>query len=325
MAAKKLPLSRSPLKHSKKPGEDISFLWRIPFNHETEFSKVEIALRERIKELNCLYGIAQLAERHSDSIDDLLRDLVSFLPHSWRYPEVTCARISFQGKTYKSRGFKVTKWRQSSQILMYNEPVGEVAIFYLTERPPADEGPFLKEERALLDEVAERIGTMAARISAERELQEINRQLTVERKALQETNAALRTVLARIEEEKQEIYLNLQVNVEKILVPILHALVLELPKAQRKYVEMLQTNLEEIASPFVRHLSQTYHSLTPTEIKICNLIRSGMRTKEIAQIQGVSPATINRHREHIRRKLKIANSDVNLTTYLQSSMISYGA
>ena len=162
----------------------------------------------------------------------------------------------------------MTKWRQSSQILMYNEPVGEVAVFYLTERPPSDEGPFLKEERALLDEVAERIGTMAARISAERELQEINRQLTVERKALQETNAALRTVLARIEEEKQEIYLNLQVNVEKILMPILHALVLELPKTQRKYVEMLQTNLEEIASPFVRHLSQSYHSLTPTEIKI---------------------------------------------------------
>jgi DNA-binding CsgD family transcriptional regulator len=50
------------------------------------------------------------------------------------------------------------------------------------------------------------------------------------------------------------------------------------------------------------------------------MIRSGMRTKEIAQIRGVSAATINRHREHIRRKLKITNSDVNLVTYLQSSM-----
>ena len=96
----------------------------------------------------------------------------------------------------------MTKWRQSSQILSYNEPSGEVAIFYREERPAADEGPFLKEERALLDAVAERIGTIAMRISAERELQEINKQLTLERKALQETNAALRTVLARIEEEK---------------------------------------------------------------------------------------------------------------------------
>jgi DNA-binding CsgD family transcriptional regulator len=306
------------------PTEDLSLLWRIPFSNETEPLKVEIALRERIKELNCLYGVSQLAERHSDSIEDLLKDLVKYLPFSWQYPEITCARIVFEGKTYKSKGFKVTNWRQSSRIPMYNEPVGEVAIFYLEERPAADEGPFLEEERALLDALAKRIGTIAMRISAERELQEINKQLTVERKALQETNAALRAVLARIEEEKQEINMNVQVNVEKILMPILHALSLELPKAKREYVEMLRANLEELTSPFINHLSNTYRSLTPTEINICNMIKSGLQTKEIAQIRGVSAATINRHREHIRRKLKITNSDVNLMTYLQSTMWDEG-
>jgi DNA-binding CsgD family transcriptional regulator len=48
------------------------------------------------------------------------------------------------------------------------------------------------------------------------------------------------------------------------------------------------------------------------------MIKSGMRTKEIAQLRGVSTATVNRHREHIRRKLRITNNEVNLTTYLQS-------
>jgi DNA-binding CsgD family transcriptional regulator len=108
--------------------------------------------------------------------------------------------------------------------------------------------------------------------------------------------------------------------VEKVLVPILNALSVELPKGQGKYVEMLKTQLEEITSPFTKHLSHRYHSLTPSEIKICNMIRNGLRTKEIAEIRRVSIATINRHREHIRRKLKICNNDVNLTTYLQSSM-----
>ena len=61
-------------------------------------------------------------------------------------------------------------------------------------------------------------------------------------------------------------------------------------------------------------------SLTPTEIKICNMIRNGMRTKDIAKIQGVSMATINRHREHIRQKLEITNQEINLTTFLQSNM-----
>ena len=83
---------------------------------------------------------------------------------------------------------------------------------------------------------------------------------------------------------------------------------------------MLRKNLEDITSQFIRRLSNSYHSLTPMEITICNMIQNGMRTKEIAQIRGVSMATINRHRENIRRKLKITNDDVNLATYLQSSM-----
>jgi len=302
------------------PTTELAKLWRIPFSDETEISNIENALRERIKELNCLYGVSQLAERHFNSLDDLLNDLVNFLPYSWQYPEITCARITLREKTYKSDAFKLTEWRQSSQIYIYSEPVGEVSMFYMEECPPADEGPFLKEERALLDALAEQIGTIAARISAEVELQETNKQLTLERKSLQESNIALRTVLARIEEEKQEIYRNIKMNVDKVLMPVLNALYLELPENKAKYVEMLKNNLEEITSPFINKLSGSYHSLTPTEISICDMIRNGLRTKEIARMRGVSEATVNRHRENIRRKLSITNSDVNLVTYLQSSM-----
>jgi DNA-binding CsgD family transcriptional regulator len=324
MARSKPLSSQIDLKNRKNIINELQFRFPIPHNDETDFAKIEIALRERIKELNCLYGISLLAERYGDSIDDLLRNLVNILPPSWQYPDITCARIVFKGKTYKSRGFKVTKWRQSSRILMYNEPMGEVEVLYMEERLPEDEGPFLREERVLIDAVAEQIGKIAIRMAAEQELQEINKQLTVERKTLQETNAALRTVLTRIEEEKQNIYMNVQSNVDKILMPILHALTLELPIIQRKYVDMLRTNLEEITSPFINHLSRKFLSLTPTEIKICNMIRNGLRTKEIAQIQGVSEATINRHREHIRQKLEIINKEINLTTYLQSNMWGEG-
>jgi len=307
-------------RHLPFPSKELALLWRIPFLGEAETDKVENALRERVKELNCLYGISQPAERYIHSLDDLLQELVKFLPYSWQYPEVTCARVLFEGKTYTSDRFKVTNWRQSALIYVHHEPVGEVGIFYLEECPPADEGPFLKEERALLDVVAEQIGTIATRISAELELQETNRQLTLERQALQEANTALRILLSRIEQEKQEIHGDIKTNVEKVLMPILHALASQLSPAQVKYVEMLQNNLEEITSPFISKLSLSYHSMTPTEIAICNMIRNGMRTKEIAEMRGISEATINRHREKIRRKLKITNQDVNLTTFLQSSM-----
>ena len=302
------------------PSKDLALLWRIPLPIETEPGELWTALCERIKELNCLYGISQLAERYLYSLDDLLQELVNFLPYSWQYPEITCARILFKGKTYTSDKFKVTNWRQSSLIYVYHEAVGECAIFYLEECPPADEGPFLKEERALLDAVAEQIGTIATRISADLELQETNQQLTLERQALQEANTALRLVLARIEQEKQEIYSDIRINIEKILMPILQGLKMQLSATQVKYIEMIQNNLEEITSPFISKLSFFYHSMTPTEITICNMIRNGMRTKEIAKMRNVSEATINRHRENIRRKLKITNKDVNLASFLQSNI-----
>lgn len=302
------------------PSPDAAIRWRIPPSEESDPSKVEWALRERIKELNCLYGVAQLAESVSDSIDEFLRRVVHILPASWQYPEITCARVVFKAKTYSTKGFKVTKWRQSARITVFNEPVGEVEVFYLQERPAYYEGPFLREERALLDAVAEHIGAVAMRLSAEKELHETNRQLLVERQALREANAALRAVLARIEEEKLKIHKDIQANVEKVLMPIIYALLTELPRSNRKYVELLRDNLMEITSAFVNKLTNKYQSLTPTEISICNMIRSGLQSKQIAQMRGVSKATISRHRERIRRKLGIINKDVNLTTFLQTTM-----
>ena len=111
------------------PSKDLALLWRIPFPSDTEPIVVETALRERIKELNCLYGISQLAERYLYSIDELLQELVNFLPYSWQYPEITCARILFKGKTYTSNKFKITNWRQSALVYIYHEAVGECSIF----------------------------------------------------------------------------------------------------------------------------------------------------------------------------------------------------
>ncbi len=306
-------------KRTPFPSKELALLWRIPFPGEKDPEEVLVALHERIKELNCLYGISQLAERHVYSIDGLLQELVDFLPYSWQFPEVTCSRILFQDKTYTSRNFKMSRWRQSSRIYMYHEPIGECDIFYLEECPPADEGPFLKEERALLDAVAEQIGAIATRISADLELQETNRQLNLERQALQESNTALKVILARIEQEKQEVYRDIKTNVEKVLAPVLQGLAARLTPEQAKYIEILEEALDNIVSPFINKLSVSCTSLTPTEISICNMIRNGMRTKEIAELRGVSEATVNRQREKIRSKFKITNRDINLATFLESS------
>ena len=309
-----------PLTARSPEDSELNSLWLIPPNREKEPRQLEHALGERIKELNCLYAIAQLAERHASSMDHFLSDVVAVLPPSWQFPEITEARITLRNRTYQTPQFRETGNQQAARIQIHGEVVGTVTVTYLEDCPPAFEGPFLREERALLEAVAERIGMVGSRMYAEQLLQETNRQLTVEREALRESNTALRAVLSRIEDEKKEVYRNIQANVERILMPIIHALMLHVPKLHRKYVELLRDNLEEITSPFVKQLSKTCTALTPTEIRICDMIRSGMRTKEIARIRGVSPSTISRHREHIRRKLNIANDAINLTTFLQSTM-----
>jgi DNA-binding CsgD family transcriptional regulator len=281
-------------------------------------SRTEIDLQERIKELNCWYGMARLAERNHDSMEDFLRSLVDFLPLSWQYAEIARSRIVFQGETFASKGFECTEWRQSAQIRVGDEIVGNVTIIYLEERPIADEGPFLKEERALLDGIAQRIAEFAVRLMSQQALQENNRQLLLERKALEEANTTLRVVLSNIEEEKLRICDHIRLNIDKMIMPILHALTPAVAKNRQRYMDILRNNLEEITSPFTSRVLNRFHALTPTEVDICNMIRNGLRTKEIANLRGVSAATINRHREHIRRKLNIANQKINLTTYLQS-------
>jgi DNA-binding CsgD family transcriptional regulator len=298
----------------------IPFRWRLTPSEEKDPVKVVWALQERIKELNCLYAIAQLAERGEGPIEDILEVVVTIIPPSWQYPDITCARIDYQGAVYMSPGFTLTRWCQSAPIHLQGEPVGEVTVCYTEETPQSFEGPFLHEERVLLDAIAERIGAIAMRINAERELNETNRQLMVERKALQETNAALRTVGARVEDEKREIYRDIRDNVEKVLMPIVHELYMSVPRNQRKFVELLRDNLEDISSPFVSRLSTQFQSLTPTEIQISNMIRNGMRTKEVAELRGVSMATVHRHRERIRQKLGLTNSDINLATFLRMNM-----
>lgn len=100
--------------------------------------------------------------------------------------------------------------------------------------------------------------------------------------------------------------------------PLLDALARQLPPPQRSYAELLRMNLEDIASPFTNRLSRSYHSLTPTELAICNMIRNGMKTREIAETRGISEATVNHHREKIRRKLGLTNEVANLATFLQT-------
>jgi len=147
--------------------------------------KTEHSLSERVKELNCLYGIATVAETSGITLDEIHRRVTNLLPVSWQYPEIAYARIIISGKIFKTANYKDTEWKQSSDIKVLGEKEGIVEVGYLEERPEIDEGPFLKEERLLINAVAVQLGRIIEHKQAERELQEKNEQLDAQNEELQ--------------------------------------------------------------------------------------------------------------------------------------------
>ncbi len=282
-------------------------------------SELETALRERIKELDCLYTIATLQEMHFHAPDRFLQSVADCLPKSWQFPEHACARIRHNNRDYVTGRFSETRWRMASEIMTDGQPVGVVEVFYRKVIPTAATGPFLKEEYALLRAVAERVGSVLMHMKAEADLRLAHRAIQQEHQALQEANIALRAVLSRLEEEKRQIKASILANIQKIIMPIVFELELEVTGRQRSYVTLLRQSLQEIASPFLTQMSKEHMQLTPVEIAISTMIRNGLSTKEIAQLRCISAATVRRHRENIRRKLGLRNRRINLTTYLQAS------
>ncbi len=125
-------------------------------------------LAEREKELNCLYGLARITEEHGLSLNDILQAVPPLLTASWQYPEIACARIIMADKEFATKNFRATKWRQAANIVVGGNKAGMVEMYYLEKRPESDEGPFYKEERKLLDAIAERL----ARVMEKKQLEE---------------------------------------------------------------------------------------------------------------------------------------------------------
>lgn len=125
-------------------------------------------LQERVKQLNCLYGISHVVETASGSLDTILQETANLLPAAWEHSDVTCARIDMAGREFHTENYAPSKWRQTADIFVRGKHVGAVEVSYLEERPERDEGPFLAEERRLIDAIAERLGRITERLQTER-------------------------------------------------------------------------------------------------------------------------------------------------------------
>jgi len=141
--------------------EDIS----EQMHAEEERTRLVHDLSNRSKELRCTYGLLDSVRRHK-SMEDVAREAVALIPPAFQYPESACSRIRLAGAEYRSQRFEETEWRLSSKIIVGGEERGTVEVYYTDEHPELDEGPFLEEERQLVDWLAGVLGEAEERHQA---------------------------------------------------------------------------------------------------------------------------------------------------------------
>lgn len=143
-----------------------------------EINPTEWALRERVKELACLYEIARILGDPASTLDSQLSGAVSILPGAWQFPESCVARICFDDAEYEAGSFARSIHQQRAPIVVYNEARGSVEVGYTTkDLPQAFEGPFLEEERKLIENIARQIAIHVERWEVELHRQGLEEQL----------------------------------------------------------------------------------------------------------------------------------------------------
>ncbi|NQV02059.1 MAG: GHKL domain-containing protein [Bacteroidia bacterium] len=139
--------------------------------------RIRKELSERIKELTCLYGIVKIMDQINRPLNEIFHDITSLLPPAWQYPEITCGKIIFDGHSYATHNLQTYADKQVAPVIVAGKKLGSVEVTYLEKMPRLDEGPFLKEERSLLNTIAENVAMIIERKESAEERNKLQLQL----------------------------------------------------------------------------------------------------------------------------------------------------
>jgi len=183
------------------------------------------------------------------------------------------------------------------------------------------EGGYRQEDLEMLEAITPTFVEALLRFRAEEKLRERERDLEIQTKNLEEINTALNVLLKKRDEDKTELEEKVLQNVQQLIEPYIAKLKLSgLDERQKALASILESNLKDMTSSFAYSLSSKHLNLTPKEIKVANLIKQGMTSKEICDILGSSEKVVAFHRQNIRRKLGLLNKKVNLKSYLAAKV-----
>lgn len=235
---------------------------------EEQNKKLLHDLGERVKELTALHGVAQMMGDRTRSVPSLMEEVVSALPPAWQYPEITSARIRFDGVDYTSEEFATSSWKQSCEVTLADGRPLVMEIFYLTEKPAEWEGPFLAEERRLINSLVQIVKSSLDRRQAE--------------EALRESEGRIRDLAGRLivaqEEERMRIARDLHDDVLQqiadLAIEISHLKTqIDPSSSAARSCRALESKAERV-SMVVRQISHDLHPATLTYTDLFSALRS---------------------------------------------------
>ena len=163
--------------------EKENFKMFIPENNQSEMMDFIVhlkaiynQLKEKANELSCLFAISDIA-LNDISISNFLQKTVETIPSGWQYPKDTCARIIINNNTYKTSNFLETIWRQEANININSKNIGKIQVYYLQAKPPRGEGPFLKDEKKLINQIANKIADIILQKQIQEERKKTKKQM----------------------------------------------------------------------------------------------------------------------------------------------------
>jgi signal transduction histidine kinase len=159
--------------------------------------RVMHSLQERIKELTALHKAVRVMQDSAKSSSEVLQDIVDLLPPAWQYPETTAARIVFDEIECVTPNFRRTPWVQSAPLKTVAGRNGIIEVVYLQEKPSEAEGPFLAEERELINSLADSVSSYLDRKQTEAALRQTHERLQALSQRLMHVQEQERRHLAR--------------------------------------------------------------------------------------------------------------------------------
>jgi PAS domain S-box-containing protein len=265
------------------------------------------------------------AEMHGVTVEDLVGHHLSVFHNEEQMPAVEAAnrQILEQGK-FSGEIWHTRRDGSTFPGLMHNSLLrdsdGKAIGIVGTLRDITDIKAAAEALRKSHEQLAAHSSALELKVQERtKDLEESKKELKRYSESLEKTNEALKLVIQNIEEQKKEGEAKAIHNLNLTVKPILDQFAsLDLSESARYLLQSLEFNLNNVFSAFGFNLMTEGDNLTPREVRICEMIRSGLSSKQIAKVMGISAQTVLVHRKNIRKKLALTSSKKNLATYLKA-------